>query len=107
MNIFDIERLDPQLYKVFADLQLLANKKKELDKVVFSDLDQKNRAFENLKTKSGATVEDLCLSFIVPGYDDLELKPDGKEIGVTLENLQEYLDLAMHSIFHETVKIQI
>jgi hypothetical protein len=39
MNIFDIERLDPQLYKVFADLQLLANKKKELDKVVFSDLD--------------------------------------------------------------------
>lgn len=39
MNIFDIERLDPELYKVFADLQLLANKKKEVDKIVFSDIE--------------------------------------------------------------------
>jgi E3 ubiquitin-protein ligase TRIP12 len=52
-------------------------------------------------------VEDLSLSFILPGYDDLELKPDGKNTDVTLENLQEYLDLAMHYLFHETVKIQI
>jgi E3 ubiquitin-protein ligase TRIP12 len=35
MNIFDIERLDPSLYKVFAELQLLANKKKKFDKAVF------------------------------------------------------------------------
>jgi len=39
MNIFDIERLDIDLYKVFADLQLLANKRKEIDKAVFTDLD--------------------------------------------------------------------
>jgi E3 ubiquitin-protein ligase TRIP12 len=60
-----------------------------------------------LKTKSGVRVEDLSLSFILPGYDDLELKSDGKNTDVTLENLQEYLDLAMHYLFHETVKIQI
>ena len=37
MNIFDLERLDPNLYKVFADLQILANKKKEIDKGIFID----------------------------------------------------------------------
>jgi hypothetical protein len=52
-------------------------------------------------------VEDLSLSFILPGYDDLELKSDVKNTDVTLENLLEYLDLAMHYLFHETVKIQI
>jgi hypothetical protein len=40
-----------------------------------------------LKTKSGARVQDLSLSFILPGYDDLELKAGGKDLDVTLENL--------------------
>ena len=105
MNIFDIERLDKDIYKVFADLQLVANKKKEIDKAVFADLDQKQRALSNLKTSTGARVEDLSLIFVLPTCDDLELKPDGKNIDVTLDNLQEYLDLSMHYLFHETVKI--
>lgn len=37
MNIFDLERLDSNLFKVFADLQILANRKKEIDKAVFID----------------------------------------------------------------------
>lgn len=37
MNIFDLERLEPDFYKVFSDLQLLANKKKDLDKTIFQD----------------------------------------------------------------------
>ncbi len=52
-------------------------------------------------------MEDLCLTFIVPGYDDIELKPQGKQIVVDLNNLQEYIDLVMHFFFHETVKIQV
>jgi len=43
MNIFDLERLDPQLFKVFADLQLLANKKRDLDKQMVMDSDLRSR----------------------------------------------------------------
>jgi E3 ubiquitin-protein ligase TRIP12 len=32
MNLFDLEKLDKDLFKVLADLQLLANKKREIDK---------------------------------------------------------------------------
>ena len=50
-------------------------------------------------------MEDLSLTFVLPGYEDLELKLNGKNIDVNINNLQEYIDLTMHYLFHETVKI--
>jgi len=44
--------------------------------------------------------------FTLPGYDEIEMKLDGKNEDVKLENLQEYIDLTMHYFFHETVKVQ-
>lgn len=43
MNLFDLERIDKDLFKVFADLQILANKKRDLDKQVFLDQESKTR----------------------------------------------------------------
>ena len=57
--------------------------------------------------QSGARVEDLSLCFTFPGFDDIELRLDGKNTEVTINNLQEYIDLTMHFMFHETIKIQI
>lgn len=37
MNIFDLERIDPGVFKVFADLQVLANRKRDIDKAIFVD----------------------------------------------------------------------
>jgi E3 ubiquitin-protein ligase TRIP12 len=105
MNIFDLERLDPTIFKVFADLQVLANKKRDIDKAVFLDYEHKQRQLNALKTSQGARVEDLGLEFTLPGFDSIELKPNGKDEDVTLENLQEYIDLVMHFMFHESVKI--
>ena len=39
----------------------------------------------------GCTIEDLSLDFILPGYPHIELKKGGKDIPVTLHNLEEYL----------------
>ena len=33
MSIFDLERIDRGLFKIFAELQLIANKKREIDKI--------------------------------------------------------------------------
>jgi hypothetical protein len=41
MNIFDLERLAPEVFKSFANFQLLANKKKDIDKTVFTDPEHK------------------------------------------------------------------
>jgi hypothetical protein len=50
MNIFDLERVDPGLFKVFADLQILANRKRDLDKQIFVDPEQRQRQLNTLKT---------------------------------------------------------
>ena len=51
-------------------------------------------AHENL-TMDGCSVEDLGLDFVLPGYPNIELKKGGKDIGVTLDNLDEYLRVSM------------
>tara|TARA_B110000285_G_C15101642_1_gene605343 strand:- start:56 stop:199 length:144 start_codon:yes stop_codon:yes gene_type:complete len=45
--------------------------------------------------------------FLLPnsGETEIELVPGGASRGVTLENAQDYVDLVLHYLFHETVKI--
>ena len=47
-------------------------------------------ALDNL-TMDGCSVEDLALDFVLPGYPHIELKKGGKDIAVTLDNLEDYL----------------
>jgi len=39
--------------------------------------------------------------------ESIELVPDGANLQVTLDNLQEYIDLVLHAVFHETVNLQL
>ena len=48
-------------------------------------------ALSSLTLSGGGTVEDLDLDFILPGYQNIELKKSGKDLHVTLDNLEEYL----------------
>lgn len=42
-------------------------------------------------TMNGCSVEDLGLDFTLPGFPNIELKKGGKDIPVTIHNLEEYL----------------
>jgi hypothetical protein len=53
----------------------------------------------------GARIEDLCLSFVVPGKDHIQLTDNGSALDVTLDNAQDFVDLMVHQCFHESVKI--
>ena len=44
----------------------------------------------------GCSIEDLGLDFVLPGYPSIELKKGGKDIAVTLHNLEEYLKVGTH-----------
>ena len=43
-------------------------------------------------TIDGAKIEDLCLTFVVPGVDSMELVKGGSDVAVTAVNLREYVD---------------
>lgn len=46
-------------------------------------------------TLDGCTVEDLALDFVLPGYPNIELKKGGKDISVTLDNFEEYIQVIL------------
>ena len=81
------------------------------------DYDSRKRLIGSIKTQvriaqtdpvqNGATVEDFDLYFVCPTDSTIELIKDGQEEKVTLDNLQDYIDLSLHFIFHETVNLQI
>ena len=51
-------------------------------------------------------IEDLALDFTVPGYD-IELKPNGKEISVTLDNVEEYVESVLDAVIGKGVALQV
>lgn len=71
------------------------------------DVDTKKRLIEGVKTASGTTLEDLSFYFTLPSYDEIELVRDGKDTLVTLNNVQEYIDLVLHSTFYDCVNLQL
>ncbi|KAL7990876.1 hypothetical protein Chor_014306, partial [Crotalus horridus] len=62
-------------------------------------------ALETL-TMNGCSVEDLGLDFTLPGFPNIELKKGGKDIPVTIHNLEEYLRLVIFWALNEGVSRQ-
>lgn len=56
---------------------------------------------------SKINVSDLLLTFVVPGYPDLELVENGKELIVTENNLVEYIGLVSRSILMRGISKQV
>uniref|UniRef100_H3ALV8 E3 ubiquitin-protein ligase n=1 Tax=Latimeria chalumnae TaxID=7897 RepID=H3ALV8_LATCH len=63
------------------------------------------QALESLNM-NGCSVEDLGLDFTLPGFPNIELKKGGKDIPVTIHNLEEYLRLVVYWTLNEGVTRQ-
>jgi len=55
----------------------------------------------------GCPIEDLCLNFVLPTQEHWELKENGKDIPVTLDNLREYVELVIDRLLISGVRIQM
>ena len=65
---------------------------------VIQTADSRRLAIDSL-TLDGCSVEDLDLDFVLPGYPNMELKKGGKNLPVTLHNLEEYLKVVCFAVF--------
>ena len=73
-----------------------------------SNIDQqiKDRQLESWSLKNGAKVQDLYLYFVIPGTN-VELKPNGKDIQLDDDNLDEYLHLLLETMLKTSIEKQI
>lgn len=72
------------------------------------DAETKTRLKEGIRLESsGARVEDIGFYFTLYGSDEIELLRDGSTTELTVENVQEYIDLVLHSLYYECVNLQL
>lgn len=106
LNLFDLKEFNPAQFKLLCELQTVANRKREIEEMV-SDQETKNRLKKGIRLPSGTTLDDLSLYFTMPSYDQIELVLDGKNTLLTLDNVQEYIDLVLHSTFYDCINLQL
>jgi E3 ubiquitin-protein ligase TRIP12 len=58
-------------------------------------------------TIDGAAIEDLCLTFVLPGRPDYELTPGGADVAVTSANLAEYVEAVVDASLVSGVAAQV
>lgn len=78
VTIQDLYYVDLELFRTMSGLQ---------------ELTKQYKANPEIVKYNGSTVEEMYLFFTLPGYCSIELIPNGKHVPVTIENLEEYINL--------------
>ncbi|KAL0088270.1 hypothetical protein F4703DRAFT_1734681 [Phycomyces blakesleeanus] len=101
-----IKEIDPTLSKSLDTLQSYIKQKNALYKDTTKDMMQQIKEAQNI-TVDNARLEDLCLEFTLPGDPTIELKPGGSEIPVTINNVEEYVNLLKDSLVGSGIAQQL
>ncbi|XP_065413012.1 E3 ubiquitin-protein ligase TRIP12 isoform X7 [Chrysemys picta bellii] len=101
----DLFNIDPVVARSVYHLEDIVRQKKRLEQDKSQTKESLQYALENLNM-NGCSVDDLGLDFTLPGFPNIELKKGGKDIPVTIHNLEEYLRLVIFWALNEGVSRQ-
>lgn len=97
LGLYDICLFDPELGRTLIEFQDLVNRRRCLG----SNSDSSVFCYRN------TSIEDLCLDFTLPGYPDYVLISDAKHELVNIDNLEEYVKLAVNATIKDGVLRQV
>ena len=84
-----VQKIDKNLFKAIADFkQVLIEKEKYLkthNRETITDLGEAVQY-------NNSRIDELGITFALPGYNDILLKPAGSEVLLTIENLDDYVN---------------
>lgn len=113
----NLAEIDPIRYEFIRELQELVTRKQavESDALLTPEQRREYLAALKLRTKRNEEIdlEDLALTFTylpsssVYGYSYSELLPNGANIDVTLNNLEEYCDLLINYVLQDGIAKQL
>ena len=82
--------VDPDLARTYKSLSRVVVEKHRIEQDPLISPAQKQQALQVL-TLDGCPIADLSLDFTLPGSPSVELRKGGKDIPVTIQNLEQYL----------------
>ncbi|KAG8445495.1 hypothetical protein GDO86_010313 [Hymenochirus boettgeri] len=102
----DLVNIDSVVAKSVHHLEDIVRQKKRLEQDKGQTKESLQFALESLNM-NGCSVEDLGLDFTLPGFPNIELKKGGKDVPVTVHNLEDYLRLVSYWALNEGVSRQL
>ncbi|GFT83092.1 e3 ubiquitin-protein ligase TRIP12 [Nephila pilipes] len=106
LSLGDLQHIDEGLAHNIIKLEKIAAEKKKLEKDSSLNPVSLKRSLESI-TLDGCSIEDLSLDFTLPGYSRIELKKGGKDMSVSVHNLEDYLKLLKYWTMSEGVSKQM
>ena len=102
-----IKNIDINLYNTLQDFIGLINQKNEYIKKNNININEINRInFDEIILYNKCQLSELDIYFTFPGYD-INLKPDGENILLTMNNIEEYINLIYDFIFFKGINALI
>ncbi|KAK3028482.1 hypothetical protein RJ639_040051 [Escallonia herrerae] len=100
LDLHDLLSFDAEFGKTLQELQALVCRKQYLESIGCRDSNE----IVDIRFH-GASIEDLCLDFTLPGYPDYILKP--RNDNVDINNLEEYISLVVDATVRTGVMRQM
>ncbi|KEQ74354.1 hypothetical protein M436DRAFT_44047 [Aureobasidium namibiae CBS 147.97] len=101
-----VASVDKDLANSLKPLVRCARAKQEIQDDAGLSSEQKTQAIEDIRIKD-ASIEDLGLDFTLPGYPTIELQPNGAEIDVTIDNVEQYVEKVIDFTLGQGVQRQV
>eukprot|EP00124_Ichthyophonus_hoferi_P001806 Ihof_evm6s105 gene=Ihof_evmTU6s105 len=106
LDIHSLMDVDPFLYRSLSDLAAYSDQVAAINNDVTLSESERTNQISHLSIR-GSMIGDLCLDFTLPGYPDIELKPNGSNEPVTNENIGEYVALVVDWTLYEGVRLKM
>jgi len=106
LSPWDLWDIDPSLAFQLEKLTKVALQAQTVDRDPELSPKEKKMIKQNLEF-DGATIEELCLTFVLPGFPDIELHPGGAEINVNINNLSDYIKRVACVYLESGIKLQV
>eukprot|EP01097_Dermamoeba_algensis_P007964 TRINITY_DN514_c0_g1_i1.p1 TRINITY_DN514_c0_g1~~TRINITY_DN514_c0_g1_i1.p1 ORF type:complete len:379 (+),score=69.37 TRINITY_DN514_c0_g1_i1:563-1699(+) len=97
LNITDLLYITPTMGKILDQFWTISRKKIRIQQDESIGTEEKARLISELEPN--AKIESMCIYFTLPGNDQWELCEGGSDKLVTLDNLDEYIDLVASELF--------
>ncbi|XP_046393216.1 E3 ubiquitin-protein ligase TRIP12 isoform X4 [Ischnura elegans] len=106
LGLGDLCYVRPEVHRSLVRLQDIILKKEAIESDTSYTPNQRREAIERLSL-DGCPVTDLGLDFTLPGYSSVDLRRGGRDIPVTIHNLDQYIRLVSHWFLVEGVSRQM
>ncbi|CAI7621911.1 unnamed protein product [Penicillium pancosmium] len=101
-----VKAVDEDLAKSLFMLKQFVKAKKNIRKNKTLSEQEKADAIQNIQV-DGVRVDDLSLDFTLPGYPSIELVPNGGDVSLNIENVDQYIERVIDMTLGSGVRRQV